>query len=92
MDFAAILLFTQQVFHLQGFSFQYMRLLFGIKSHPGVTYESVAYKKECNVVLWPCKHEETTFPHEFFLVFTQNIIGTVFSTKLLPKVGELEIL
>ena len=46
-------------------------LLFRIKSHPGVTYESVAYKKECTVVLWPCKHEETTFSHEFVFVLTQ---------------------
>ena len=67
-------------------------LLFRIKSHPGVTYESVAYKKECTVVLWPCKHEETTFPHEFVFVLTQYIIGTVFSKKMLSKVEELEIL
>ena len=62
-------------------------LLFRIKSHPGVTYESVAYKKECTVVLWPCKHEETTFPHEFVFVLTQYIIGTVFSKKNVVKGG-----
>ena len=39
MDFVAVMLFTQQVFHLE-----YL-LLFWITSQPGVAYESVAYKK-----------------------------------------------
>ena len=43
MDFVVRMLFTQQVFHLEG-------LLFHIKSHPGITYKSVDYKKAFNVV------------------------------------------
>ena len=43
MDFVTVLLFTQQVFHLEC-------LLFQIKSQPGIVYESVYYKKIFNVV------------------------------------------
>ena len=39
MDFVAVMLFTQQVFHLK-----YL-LLFQIKSQPGVLYKSIDYKK-----------------------------------------------
>ena len=31
-------------------------LLCRIEYQPDVAYESVAYKKECNVILWSCKH------------------------------------
>ena len=43
MDFAAVMFFTQQVFHLECF------LLLRIKSQPGIAYKSVAYKKIFNV-------------------------------------------
>ena len=39
MDFVAVMLFTQQVSHLESL------LLFQIKSQPGVAYKSVDYKK-----------------------------------------------
>ena len=41
MNFVTAMLFTQQVSHLE-----YL-LLFWIKSHPGVSYKSVVYKKQC---------------------------------------------
>ena len=44
MDFVAVMLFTQQVFHLE------CLLLFQIKSQPGVAYKSVDFKKAFNVV------------------------------------------
>ena len=44
MDFVVGMLFTQQVFHLEGL------LLFHIKSHRGITYKSVDYKKTFNVI------------------------------------------
>ena len=40
MNFVTAMLFTQQVSHLE-------YLLFWIKSHPGVSYKSVVYKKQC---------------------------------------------
>ena len=59
-----------------------MRLfLFRTKSQPGATYESVAYKKICNVVSQSTKNEEITFPYEFIFVFTSYIIWATFSTK-----------
>ena len=42
MDFVAVVLFTQQVFHLE------CLLLFQIKSQPRVAYKSVDYKKSFN--------------------------------------------
>ena len=39
MDFVGVVLFTQQVFHLE------CLLLFQIKSQPGVAYKSVDNKK-----------------------------------------------
>ena len=50
MDFEAVILFTQQVYHLQCLqpfdSFCYLRLiLFRIKSQPSVAYQNVTYKK-----------------------------------------------
>ena len=50
MDFVAIILFKQQVYHLQCLqsfdSFCYLRLLsFRIKSQASVAYQNVAYKK-----------------------------------------------
>ena len=46
MDFVAVMLFNQQIFHLE-----YL-LLFQIKSQPGVTFKSVDYKKTFNVVFF----------------------------------------
>ena len=43
MDFVAVMLFTQHVFHLESL------LLFRIKSQPGVAYNSAVYKKAFNV-------------------------------------------
>ena len=60
MDFVAVMLFTQQVFHLE------CLLLFRIKSQPGVAYKSVDYKNTFNE---SSKNEETTLPHEFIFVF-----------------------
>ena len=44
MDFVVVMLFTQQVSHLQCFFYSvwYVRL---VKSQSGVAYKSVAYKK-----------------------------------------------
>ena len=69
MDFAAVMLFTQQVFHLE------FLLLFRIKSQPGVAYKSVDYKKTFNVVLKSSENEEITLPHEFIFVFIWYFIG-----------------
>ena len=63
MDFVAVILFTQQVFHLE------CSLLFRIKSQPGVAYKSVVYKKACNVVFKSSENEKITLPHEFIFVF-----------------------
>ena len=38
MDFVAVMLFTEQVFHLE------CLVLFRIKSQPGVAYKSVVHK------------------------------------------------
>ena len=43
MDFVAVMLFNQQVFHLG------CLLIFQIKSHLGIAYQSVDYKKAFNV-------------------------------------------
>ena len=45
MDFVAVMLFAQQVFHLESL------ILFQIKSWPGAAYKSVVYKKAFNVVV-----------------------------------------
>ena len=51
MDFVAVMLFNQQVFHLE-----YL-LLFWIKSHPGVAYKSVVHKRTFNVVFNSSENE-----------------------------------
>ena len=71
MDFAAVMLFTQQVFHLE------FLLLFRIKSQPGVAYKSVDYKKTFNVVFKSSENEEITLPHEFIFVFIWYFSGAV---------------
>ena len=43
MDFVAVMLFNQQVFHLG------CLLIFQIKYHLGIAYQSVDYKKAFNV-------------------------------------------
>ena len=57
MDFVAVMLFTQQVFHLDGL------LLFWIKSQPGVACKSVVYKRAFNFVFKSSKNEKITLPH-----------------------------
>ena len=44
MDFVAVMLFTQQVFHLE-----YL-LLIWIKSQPGVAYKNTVHKKAFKLV------------------------------------------
>ena len=58
MDFVAIMPFTQQAIYSSFTMFIFLLnyfntgdLLFKNKTQPGVAYESVAYKKEFNVVL-----------------------------------------
>ena len=80
MDFVAVMLFTQQLFHLE------CLLLFQIKSQLGVAYKSAVYKKAFNVVFESSKNEEIVLPHEFIfcaypLFHWGNIDG-----KVLPKV------
>ena len=53
MDFVAVMLFAQQVFHLEClfiyfYSFWYLRLLlFWIKPQPGVAYKCCLWKRKC---------------------------------------------
>ena len=58
MDFAAVMLFNQQVSRLEC-------LLFHIKSQPDVAFKSVDYKKTFNVIFQSSKNKEITFPHKF---------------------------
>ena len=55
MDFVAVMLLTQQVFHLECLlffnSFCYLRL-FQIKSQPGVAYKSVVYKNHVTLFIF----------------------------------------
>ena len=89
MDFVAIMLFTQQVFHIQYlFFFQiiliHALLLFGRKSQPDVSYK-VLLIKECSVlsvVLYSCRHEEITVPHEFIFVFNPCNTGEILAKNV----------
>ena len=91
MGILAIMLFTRQVSSLQCLFFDslwYLRLLlFWIKSQPGADYESVAYKKACNCVLWSSKHEEITFPCEFIFLFILFFIGLILPKGCCRKSG-----
>ena len=79
MDFGKIMLFTQQVFHLQHLFFFYIFLI------PEITY-----KKPCNIVLQSSKHEETTYPHKFlFLCYPIFYWGYVIK-KMFSKVGAMK--
>ena len=80
MDFVTVMLFTQQVFHLEC-------LLFRTKSQPGVAYESVACKRAFNVALRSSKNEKTTLPHKFIFAFISCFIGAIFSEKSCQKLG-----
>ena len=51
-----------------------MRLLFPIKSEPGVVYKSVAYKKGKRIER-SFVHEEITFHHDFLLYLPQVSLG-----------------
>ena len=79
MDFVAVMLFIQQVFHLESL------LLFRIKSQPAVAYKSVVYKKAFHIVLKSSKNEEITLPHEFIFVFIQYFIGVMLLEKSCQK-------
>ena len=97
MDFVGLMLFTQQVFHLEYVffffdSFWYLRLLlFRIKSQPGVVYKSVVYKKACSVVFQSSKNEEMTLLHEFIFVFIQYFIGATKSLVYKIQKGGIAI-
>ena len=83
MNTLAIMLFTQQVFHLE------CLLIFQIKFQPGVAYKSVDYKKAFNV-FESAKNEEITFPREFIFVFILYFIGTILLEKSCQKQGVWE--
>ena len=78
MNFVAVMLFTQQVFHLE------CLLSFLIKSQHCVAYKSVDYKKVFNVVFQSSKSEEITFPHETHIVILY-FIGTILLEKSCQK-------
>ena len=55
MDFAAVILFAQQLCHLESFFLFWLllileMLLSWIKSQPVVAYKSIFYKNACNFV------------------------------------------
>ena len=81
MDFAAVMLFTQQVFHLE------CLLLFRIKSQPGVAYKSVVYKKAFKVVFKSSKNEKLTLPHECLFLCLSGISLGRYCRKSLAKSG-----
>ena len=56
-----------------------------IKSQPGVTYKSVAYKESCKSVLQSFKHEKMTLPHGFIFVFILYLIGAILPKLQAPK-------
>ena len=72
-------------------------LLFRIKSHPGVAYESFAYKKSVQVFLFSSKHEKIKtkfrlnkahasfvlkFPLFSFFIFASSVFCVVFFLKV----------
>ena len=80
MDFVAVMLFTQQVFHWEG-----LLLLFCIKSQPIVAYKSVVYKRVFNILVFESsKNEKITLPHEFIFVLS-GISLRWYSWKSLAK-------
>ena len=81
MDFVAVMLFTQQLFHLE------CLLLFQIKSQLGVAYKSAVYKKPFNVVFESSKNEEIVLPHEFVFVLIRYFIGEILMEKSCQKFG-----
>ena len=69
-----------------------MILLFQIKSLPVDRYESVAYKRVCNINLRFSKHKEITFSHGFFFPFMPYFIGAMLTKKCQKWVfGEKDI-
>ena len=78
MDFAAVMLITQQDFHLECLFFLGVFLILEI-----VTISDV-YKKACNV-FQSSKNEEITLPHEvYFCVYPIFHWGDIVG-KVLPK-------
>ena len=94
MDFVAIMVFTQQVFHLCLFflltSFAARDYYFESNHSLVLLMKVFVTKKACIVVLLSSKHEEMTFPREFIFVFIQYLIGAISSEKILSKVGGSE--
>ena len=77
MDFEAIMLFTQQVFHLQSYIIlfdmwdcYYFKLILSLWC-----CKSVACKKTCNV------QEEITFPRKLIFVFIPCFVGATLPKK-----------
>ena len=91
MDFVTVMLFIQQVFHLECLDlfwfFLYLRLLyyyFRSNHQPGVAHKHDIYKKTCNIVFYSSTDDEITFPHEFIFVF---VWSDIVKKKLWSKVG-----
>ena len=84
MDFAAGMVFTQQVFHLE------CLLLFQIKSQHGVAYKNIDFENAFNVIFQPSKNKEINFPYEFIIVFILYLYWDDVVEKLLPKAGGSE--
>ena len=74
MEFVAIMLFSQQVFHLECF----LLLLFRIKSQPGVACIGIFYKTNIEHCFLVSKNEKMTLPHDFVFVFIWYFIGAIF--------------
>ena len=79
MEFAAVMLFIQKVFHLE------CLLLIRIISQPGVAYKSIVYKK--SIQTYSSKNEEMRLSHEFVFVFIQYFIEAILSEKSCQKWG-----
>ena len=79
MEFAAVMLFIQKVFHLE------CLLLIRMISQPGVAYKSIVYKK--SIQTYSSKNEEMRLSHEFAFVFIQYFIEAILSEKSCQKWG-----
>ena len=77
MDSVAVMLFNQQVFHLE--CFLLIVLLFQIKSQSVIAYKSVVYKWVIYVVFKSSKNE--TWPHDFIFMFIWYFIVAILLRK-----------
>ena len=94
MDFVTVMLFIQQVFHLECLVlfcfFLCLRLLyyyFRSNHQPGVAHKHDIYKKTCSIVFYSSTDDEITFPHEFIFVF---VWSDIVKKKVVVKSGVLE--